>query len=119
MDTRVSASTAAPAELFVLSVLEALVDNQGIGWKRNAVQIDDLAVNNQLNEGPGKRRLDHNACGPHLEKIRPRTTHQDDGCSLAFDFQQMRPGRFKILPFGERDHVVQIPRDGTVEGARL
>ena len=44
-------STAAAVELLVLCVLEPLVDDGGIGWQRNAVQINDLAVHDQLQEG--------------------------------------------------------------------
>jgi hypothetical protein len=38
-------------ELFVLRVLEPLVDNRGIGWQRNSVQIDDFSIDDQLDSG--------------------------------------------------------------------
>ena len=40
---------AAPVELFLLFVLEPLIDDRGIRWQRDAVQINDLPINNQLN----------------------------------------------------------------------
>jgi hypothetical protein len=39
-------SISAPVELFVLPVFEPFVDDRGIGWQSNAVQIDDIAVDN-------------------------------------------------------------------------
>ena len=46
-----SASIAAHVDLFLLPVLEPLVDDRGIDRQGNAVQINDLPIDNQLNVG--------------------------------------------------------------------
>ena len=123
-----------PSTRFVIPVLEPLVDNRHIGRESNAVQIHDIAIHHQLEEAgvhPAlsgvagarerdlgqdpiccltRRSVDANSRVKGHAKSGVRTTHQQDGCSFASDLQEMRPGRFKVLPLGERDFVVQ-PQD--------
>src|SRR5438105_15839866 len=96
-----SASTAAPVELFLLRALEPLVDNRGICRQRNAVQINDSAVNNQLNVSficwvfclIRGRTMDDDTCFDLLAQKKVRTTHQAHGRPFACHLQEMRPGR--------------------------
>jgi len=128
---------------FGYGVLESFVEDRGIWWQWKAVQINDLAINDQLNEGGvppfcshihvtrergfwigepidiSRRRLDENTRGFNLEKICLLTTHQDDGSTLAYDLQEMRPGGLKFLPFSERDEVEPVRIFRSFESAGL
>src|SRR5438552_2651568 len=89
--------------LFLLPVPEPLVDNRSICWQRNAVQINDIGINNQLNVDrdfrsrritclTGGRTVDDNPRFAVRAKKKVRTTHQADGSPFAFHLQNMRPG---------------------------
>src|SRR5438876_5928288 len=88
-------ATIAAVELFLLPVSEPLVDNRSICGQRNAVQINDIGINNQLDVDrdsrsrritylTGGRTVDDNPRFAVRAKKKVRTTHQADGSPFAF-----------------------------------
>lgn len=123
------------AELWVLLPFEPFVDDRRIGWQRNAVQINDLSIDNQIDvvylEPEHSRVLyardrafrrgrvirltagwtmDDDTRFAAIAEKEVRAAQQEDRSPLAFHFQNVRPGGLELLPFGEADGVVQVGR---------
>src|SRR4029453_5668891 len=105
-------------------VLEGLVGDWGVRRERNAIQIDDLAVHDELdidrafpmsadlasvlNRGFSCGwRVNTNTCARLLSQPEARAAPEHDGCSLTLDLQKVRPGRLKRFSRLEWDGVVQ------------
>ena len=115
------------------AALEPLINDQSVGGKGNAVQVNDLSINNQLDVDGlfpastsdlfSRNRgfalgwsVDANTRARTVAQPKTWTAPQNDGCPLALDLQDVRPCRLKFFSFRERDCMVQQRQCRAVEG---
>ena len=100
-------------------IFEAAVDDLGVGGEGDAVQIDDVAVDDEPDVAGLVRGIPDADAGFHFSEEFVRAAEEGDGLVLVTDFEEAGPGGFEVLALGEGDFVEGQVGDAPVERAGL